>query len=77
MSSPGEYDVDKVKRLITEMERLLGDNVQFDKYSADLVIRNLVAGLRNAVQTIEFIQGEIEFERRSRMSTGVKSDERH
>lgn len=77
MSKAGEYNVKKVKYLVEQMEQLLAQNVRFPPKEADMIIRNLVQGLGNAVQTIEFMQDQNEFETRERMSIGVKSNAKH
>ncbi len=74
--SPAEYDTKKVKRLIREMEKLLASNPTFDAASADMIIRNLVAGLKIAASMIEYMKEEAEFEARVKQS-GMGSNAKH
>lgn len=65
---PVDYNIDKAKDLVSQLETLLLTKPQFDSKSADLIIRNLVAGMRNQLNTIIFLKDQIDMELRSRIS---------
>ncbi len=66
--NPAEYNIKTAKSLVMQLEELLRTNPKFDSKSADLIIRNLVAGMRGQLNTIIFLRGQLDLELRMKIS---------
>ena len=73
MEANGEYDIKKVRAYLKQLNKLvnsLGPNVEWSGVDAHLIIKNLVASLEYSVNTIEFLQKQIEMDRLMSASGG-------
>lgn len=75
--SQGVYDIAKTRKLIAELDALMATNPKLDHLSADLIIRNLVAGLKNTVNTIEYLREQMEIDARMLQSMTGRSNAKH
>lgn len=76
--SPTDYNIKTAKSLVVQLEDLLRTNPKFDWRSADLIIRNLVSGMRGQLNVIEYLTAQLDMEQRVKMSNldniGVKTN---